>query len=336
MTARRRWTAAITASALTLGLGGCGLVGGGAETITVTAVFDDAVGIYESGDVLVLDRSVGSIEDIALDGDRVRVTLRVRRDIPLPADVTAAIGAQTVLGERSVTLSPPWNEELQAAGSARLRDGATIPPERTIEPVEPDEALQAFNELIASIDPDAAAGLVRDSARILDGRGERIGESIGAVADVSDTLASVDGSLLDAARSINRIASTVNERGDQLRVLIDDFGAAVTVLADERSQIETLVSSLLGVTNEVEAVVDRHGAEIPQTIAKFVAFLRVLQVNADTIPGLARDLPQLAESFERAYKPEISGFFLQADTLPIVQTVVEQLLDAVGLYPGQV
>jgi phospholipid/cholesterol/gamma-HCH transport system substrate-binding protein len=336
VTARRRWSTAVTAVAFTLGVSSCGLVGGGPETMTVTALFDEAVGIYESGDVLVLDRRVGSIDDVALDGDLVRVTLQVRRDVPLPANVTAAIQAQTVLGERAVTLSPPWNREMQAAGRPRLREGATIPPERTIEPVEPDEALQAFNELIASIDPDAAAGLVSDSADILQGRGERIGESIDAVADLSETLTAVDHTLLETVRSINQVASTLNARDDQLRSLIDDFGAAVTVLADERSQIETLVSSLVGVTGEVEAIVDRHGGELPQTIAKFVAFLQVLQANADTIPALARDLPQIAESFERAYKPEIDGFFLKADTLPIVETVLVQLLDAVGLYQGEV
>ena len=70
-----------------------------------------------------------------------------------------------------------------------LADGDTIPLERTSVPVEPDEALQAFNELVASLDPDVVGGLVTDSATILDGRGERVGASIDAATDLTETLA---------------------------------------------------------------------------------------------------------------------------------------------------
>src|SRR5581483_1587227 len=206
----RRFLAAGLCATTPLALGGCGLVGGGQDTMTVTAIFDSAVGVYETGDVLVLDRPVGTIEAVELDGDHVRVDLRLRRDVPLPADVHATIEAQTVLGERSVTLFPSWNAELEARSAPRLADGDIIPLARTAVPVEPDEALQTFNELLSNLDPHAVGGLVTDGAQILDGRGERLGASIDAVADLSETLAAVDGPMLRTAESLNRIASVLN------------------------------------------------------------------------------------------------------------------------------
>lgn len=316
-------------------IGGCGL-GRGEDTMTVSAIFESAVGVYETGDVLVLDRPVGTIEAVELDGDHVRVELRLRRDVPLPADVRASIEAQTVLGERSITLFPSWSAELDASGAPRLADGDAIPLARTEVPVEPDQALQSFNELLSNLDPDAVGSLVTDGAQILDGRGERLGASIDAVADLSETLAAVDGPMVAAAESLNQIASVLNQRDAQLRSLIDDFGIAVGVLADERAQIETLLSSLVGLTGEVQTIVDAHGAALPQTIATLVATLQVVEANADTIPVLAGTLPVIAESFEAAYKPEIGGFFLKVNTSAVVETVIVQLLDAVGLYPGQV
>ena len=316
-------------------LPGCG-DGGGGDHMEVTVLFDSAVGVYETSDVLSLDAAIGTVEDVELTGDHVRVVLSLRDDVPLPADVHATIEAQTVLGERNVTLFPSWDAELEAAGAPRLADGDTIPLERTSVPVEPDEALQAFNELVASLDPEVAGGLVTDSATILDGRGERIGASIDAATDLTETLVAIDTPMLEAAGSLNRIASVLNDRDAQLRTLIDDFGVAVDVLAGEREQVQGLLSSLVGLSGEVTAILDVHGERLPPTIATLVAAMQVVETNRDTITVLADQLPVVTESFEAAYKEDIGGFFLKVNTLAVVETVVIQLLDAVGLYPGEV
>ena len=316
-------------------LPGCG-DGGGGDHMEVTVLFDSAVGVYETSDVLSLDAAIGTVEDVELTGDHVRVVLSLRDDVPLPADVHATIEAQTVLGERNVTLFPSWDAELEATGAPRLADGDTIPLERTSVPVEPDEALQAFNELVASLDPEVAGGLVTDSATILDGRGERIGASIDAATDLTETLVAIDTPMLEAAGSLNRIASVLNDRDAQLRTLIDDFGVAVDVLAGEREQVQGLLSSLVGLSGEVTAILDVHGERLPPTIATLVAAMQVVETNRDTITVLADQLPVVTESFEAAYKEDIGGFFLKVNTLAVVETVVIQLLDAVGLYPGEV
>lgn len=332
---RRRGRAALVVSAMAgVVLASC--AGSGDDMMTVTAMFDSAVGVYETGDVVVLDHPVGTVEEVDLDGDGVRVEMRVRRDVPLPADVHAAIESQTVLGERSIVLFPAWNAQLERSGAARLADGDVIPPERTELPVEPDEALQSFNELLSSLNPDAVGGLVSDGAQILDGRGQRIGASIDAVADLTETLAAVDEPMLRAAESFNQVAGTLNQRDAQLRSLIDDFGVATGVLADERAQIETMLSSLVGLTGEMRGILETHGERLPDMIATLVATLEVVETNADTIPALTSTLPGVAESFEAAYKPELGGFFLKAALYPIVDTVVKQLLDQVGLYPGEI
>ncbi len=315
-------------------LPGCGGDGGGGMEVTV--LFDSAVGVYETSDVLSLDAAIGTVEDVELTGDNVRVVLSLRDDVPLPADVQATIEAQTVLGERNVTLFPAWSAELESSGAERLADGDTIPLERTSVPVEPDEALQAFNELVASLDPDVVGGLVTDSATILDGRGERIGASIDAATDLTETLQAIDGPMLEAAASLNQVASVLNTRDAQLRALIDDFGVAVEVLAGEREQVQGMLSSLVDLSGEVTAILDVHGERLPPTIATLVAAMQVVETNRDTITVLADELPVVTESFEAAYKEDIGGFFLKVNTLAVVETVVIQLLDAVGLYPGEV
>lgn len=329
----RSW---LTAVVVSVALGGCALTSSDDDAMTVTAVFDSAVGIYETGDVLVLDQPVGEVQSIELFADRVEVEFTVRADVPLPSDVNAAIEAQSVLGERSIVLFPSWSESLEAAGAARLRDGDSIPATRTQVPVEPDEALQSVNELLSSLEPEVVGGLIGDGAEILDGRGEQIGSAIDSVADLSETLVAVDQPMLEAARSFNQVASALTTRDAQLRTLIRDFGTAVDVLASERADLQAFLRSLSGLTTETSGLLDRHGEQIPAMLATLAATLEVVEVNADSIPVLTSNLPIIAESFEAAYKEDLGGFFLKVNTSAVLETVVEQLLDAVGLFPGEI
>jgi virulence factor Mce-like protein len=315
-------------------LAACGSGSGG--TRTVAAEFDSAVGVYETGDVVVLDQVIGTVEEVELRDDLVVVEMSIRDDIPLPADVQATIEAQTVLGERSVTLFPAWNPELESAGADKLEEGARIPLERTQVPVEPDQALQAFNELLAGLDPEALGGLVTDGATILDGRGARINEAISGVSQLSETLAAIDEPLLATAASVNRVAGVLNQRDAQLRQLIGDFGAAVGTLADERAEVQSLLDSLVGLTDRTRQLLDTHAERLPATIATLAATLNVVEANTATLTVLTDTLPVVTESFAAAYKPDLGGFYLNVNTSAVVQTVVEQLLHAVGLFPGEI
>lgn len=326
---------AVVAAALLFAGTGRGLVGGhDIKWRHITAYFPSTVGVYETGDVLALDHPIGTVTDVRLEDTRVRVEMRIRDDVPLPRDVHATIEATTVLGERNITLFPSWNADLEAAGAPRLRDGAVIPIERTKVPVEPDEGLEAFNKLVSSLDPDLIGAVVTDSATIVKGRGKVIGSAIDSVARLSETLAAIDEPMLETARSLNKIAAVLNARGDQVRQLIDDFGTAVDALAAERAGEQRLISGLLGLTNQASAILDVHGQRLPTTIATLVASLQVLAVNAKTVDVLVKVFPQVADSFQRAYRPELGGFFLKVNTLAVVDTVVRQLLDQLGVVPG--
>lgn len=61
--------------------------------ITITAYFASATAIYPGDEVRVAGVRVGSIAAIEPQGTRARVTMKVDRDVPIPADADAIIVA---------------------------------------------------------------------------------------------------------------------------------------------------------------------------------------------------------------------------------------------------
>lgn len=327
---RRRLAATVVAVLFAASaLAACSTGGGGYR---LTAVFERTVGLYEGGDVYVMGVPVGTVDSIEIDGTVVRVELSVDDGVPLPADVQATIGQTQLIGERNVVLFPPWDAEMAAAGRDRAADGDMIPLARTQVPVEPDEGLQAFNDLAQGLDADVVSDLVSDSADVLDGRGEQLGAAIDQAAGLGTTLAEIDQQLLAAADDLHRLAGTLAERDQQLGQLVDRFSQVTGALSDERQGIADLLTALVELTDVGGSLLDRYGDQLPGDIASATALASILEQNTAALDQLVRSLPGLSEGIGDAYQEEIDGFFLRASGGPTVNAILEAV-DVLGLLP---
>ena len=309
-------------------LTGCALVGGGGGGYTITATFTRAVALYEGSQVQVMGADVGTVEDVSVDGDVIRVELSVQDDVPLPDDVQAAIVPLTLVGERNVVLFPAWQP-----GDERLADGADIPVERTVVPVEPDEALEAFTELAQSVDPEEVSRLISTSANALDGHGDEMNAALSASADVTGLLAAEGDDLMEVAEDLAQLTSTLGTREEQLGRLLDAFAAATGVLADERESIRTFLSALVQLTSEGELLLERFDQQLPQDVATLADVALTLQVNVESLSQLLQALPANSRMVVNAWDPVRRLLRIRVNLSPAAASALSAALAPLGLEP---
>jgi virulence factor Mce-like protein len=334
----RRALLAVLATVLGTGplLAGCGLVGGGSDGYRLTAHFDAAVGLYPFGDVTVMGVGVGTVEAVEIDDDHVRVEMTIDPDVPLPADVQATIEPLTLIGERNVVLYPPWDAAMAASDHPRAVPGDVIPLERTSTPAEPDEALEAFNDLAKSLDPDTVGDLVTGADQALDGLGDDLGVAIDQTSGITTTLAEVDGQLVDAAESLHVLAGSLLQREEQLGSLVRSFSDVTQVLADERAGIERFLGSLVDLTDQGRGILDAYGEQLPGDIAHLTALALVLDSNAHAAEQLVAAFPEVADAIAEGYQPEIGGIYLRANATPTLIGLFQVFRDLLGVLPPEV
>ncbi len=311
-------------------LAGCGDGGG---SYHLTAEFASTVGLYPSGDVHVMGIAVGSVDSIEIVGTAVRVEMTIDDDVPLPDDVRATIGQTQLIGERNVVLFPPWDAEMAAAGKGRVGDGDVIPLHRTQVPVEPDEGLEAFNDLAKSLDAETVGGLIHDSADVLEGRGDEIGNAIDQAADLGSTLAAVDEQLIAAAEDLHRLAGSLSTREEQLGRLVEQFSQATALLAEERDGIGEVLHALVDLTEQGQHLLDTYGDQLPGDIATVTALASILERNTSSTDQLLATFPELAETIQDAYQPDIDGFYLRANVTPTLSSLLDVLINQLGVLP---
>lgn len=313
------------ALAATLLVSGCGLVGGG-DTYEVVAYFPRAVSLYESGAVQVLGLPAGEISDIEVVGDRVKVTLAVDSDVPLPSDVRAAIVPQSLIGERRVQLFPPFQQ-----GDELAQDGHEIPMEDTVVPVEPDEALASLKEFLDALDPDGVGRLIDNAATALDGQGEDLGSALDELSELVGNIEDNDDAIIRIAERFDDFTSTLLTRESQLAEVLDDFAVVADVLAEERDEIESLISGLADLSGGGLDLVSEHAVRLRTDVKILQRLTESIDQNLEGVDALVQGGADQIDGFIDAYNPAVRALNLRNSFAPLVQEALQPIFDEVGV-----
>jgi phospholipid/cholesterol/gamma-HCH transport system substrate-binding protein len=307
-------TAAV-AVAFALAVGSCSL--STSDTYEIVARFPRAVAVYEQSDVTVMGVTVGEVRQIEIDGDEIVLTLGIQGHVPLPADATVAIAPQSLIGERDVVL-PPWKP-----GDERLVPGTVIGADRTIIPVEPDEALQAVTDLVGALDPDTVNDLLTATSGALAGRGATINRALVQLSQLIPTLAEQDDELLAVATAVDRIGAVVRAREARIGRLLESFSTVAGVLDEERQQIVDFVEALVRLTREGKALLAEYEVTLPESLETVGTLALTIKVNAGAVNELVTSLSSLNVELIDAYDAQHMAIRGRG---PAERSVLEQLL----------
>lgn len=300
---------------------GCSMLERGG-TYDVVAYFPRAVSVYESGAVQVLGLPAGEVTDLEVIGDQVKVTMAIDDEIPVPMDVKAAIVPQSLIGERRIQLFPPFQE-----GDQVISDGYEIDAEDTIVPVEPDEALAALNDFLENLDPNGLGRLIDNAATALDGQGENLGAALDELSELVGNIEENDDDIIAIAERFDDFTRTLLTREGQLAQALDDFAVVADVLAEERDDIELLVSSLADLSGDGLDLVSEHAVRLRTDVEILTRLTRSIDTNLDSLQDTLDAGPAIIGGFIDAYNPELRATDLRNNFSPLIQEALGPLGD---------
>jgi virulence factor Mce-like protein len=195
------------------------------DTITVTAQFDSAAGLYQGNSVAVLGMPVGKVTKVTSKGSYVDVEFTVDRHVKIPANAHAVTITTSILTDRQIELTPPYR------GGPVLKNHDTIGLTRTKTPVAFDRVLDMLDKVSKSLKGDGKGGgpvadLTNAAVGITDGNGEKI-------------LAALD-ELSKALRLSSERGITTRE---QLTTIITDLSSLVEAAARNDAKVRQFGST---------------------------------------------------------------------------------------------
>ncbi|GAA2533096.1 MCE family protein [Mycolicibacterium diernhoferi] len=240
------------------------------STITVTAQFDSAAGLYEGNVVAVLGMPVGQVTKITPKTGYVEVDFTIDKDVDVPADVQAATISNSILTDRQIELTPPYQD------GPKLQNRDTIGLNRTRTPVEFARVLDILDKLAGSLRGDGKgdgpiADVVNSGAAVVDGNGQQIKDSLGELSNALRLSSDRGAVTKDQLTTIIANLSSLSQAAADNDAMMREFGSSVRamsqILADEDLGSGTTGKKINEVLTNVGQVLETHRDSIKDLVS---------------------------------------------------------------------
>jgi phospholipid/cholesterol/gamma-HCH transport system substrate-binding protein len=227
--------AAVVTVAAAVGLGWW-YFGSDQDTISVTAQFDSASGLYEGNEVAVLGMPVGKITKITAKGGYVEVQFTVDRNVKVPADAQAVTVSTSILTDRQIELTPPYR------GGPILENHDTIGLTRTKTPVEFSRVLSVLDKVTKSLEGDGHGGgpianVLNSGTEVVDGNGGKIKAALDELSKAlrlsSDGGAQTREQITTIVKNISTLFDAAAANDGKLREFASTIHQVSQIMADE-------------------------------------------------------------------------------------------------------
>ncbi|MFA4081381.1 MCE family protein [Mycobacteroides salmoniphilum] len=261
--------------------------------MTVTAQFEDSVGLYLGNDVSVLGMPIGRVTGIAAKNSYVEVTLEIDKGVKIPAAAQAVTVSTSILTDRHIELTPAYRD------GPTLRNGDVLGLARTRTPVEFDRTLAMVDKLSRALSGDnqghgPMADLIGIGAQITSGNGPNIKATLDQLSEALRLSAdSGNRSKKDIQAIVANLAELTQASADN-DTAIRQFGSNVRrlsdILADEDLGTGSTGAKINQILDQAASLLNKNRDRLKGTVA-----------NAQTITTAINDnRRELAEFFDVA------------------------------------
>jgi virulence factor Mce-like protein len=258
---------------------------------TLKANFDDANSLSKGANVVVAGNTIGQVTGVTAVGREAQVTMRIDSHYaPVHRGTVARIRYSTLLAQKYVELSP-------AAGTPALGDGAVIPTDQTITPVDFDQFLSTFDKPTR----DRLQIVVQQAGGGVEGRGAAINDMLDQLDGLSEesraglsTFHAHDPDLANITSNLaitsNRLAQSHEQLGDFVANTADVTGT----LASQDQQLSALIYHLANTMYDFDQTLNGNEQNFHQTITTLDPLITVqlvptlTTVNGYTHPNIGQ------------------------------------------------
>jgi phospholipid/cholesterol/gamma-HCH transport system substrate-binding protein len=277
--------------------------GGPANRTHVVGYFANSNGIFVGDDVKILGVSVGKIETIEPEPERVKISFWYDSKHQVPADAKAAILSPALVTGRAIQLTPAYT------GGPVMESDAVIPQDRTAVPVEYDTFRQQLQRLTETLQPTEAGGVstlgsaINTAADNLRGQGANIRETVIKLSQAFSALGDHSTDIFSTVRNLSILVSALQDSTDLMRQLNQNLADVTGLLADDPDEIASAVRDLNVAVGEVQTFVAENRETLGATSDKLAAVTGILNDNLDDVEQVLHIAPNTLQNYINIYQP---------------------------------
>jgi phospholipid/cholesterol/gamma-HCH transport system substrate-binding protein len=207
------------------------------RTYTVNVDLASTGGIFPHAAVAYRGVPVGEVAGVALHGDGVLAALRINRGVRIPTDLTAVVAQRSAVGEQYVDLRP--NRD----GGPYLRDGDTIPRERTSLPLPMETLLTSLDALVGSVGVNNLSVVIDELGKAFEGNEQALKTLLDANSLLLEDTEAHMSQIVALLHDGQTVLTTQAESADAIKAWASSLAQLTQTLRDSDSDLRRLLAA---------------------------------------------------------------------------------------------
>jgi phospholipid/cholesterol/gamma-HCH transport system substrate-binding protein len=269
---------------------------GSGETVEYSAIFKSASLLEKGDDVRVGGVVLGKVQEVEIhDTTAAKVTFSMAKDMPITDTSRVEIRYLNLVGDRYVSVVKGRSE------GERLREGATIPADRTSPALNLTALYNGFAPLFSALEPNDINALSLNLIKVLQGEGGTVESLMAHTASLTSAVADRDKLVGDVITNLDELLTTVDSKHQELTLLIKELKRWMTGLAEDRVQIGRSVVNISELTRTLAGFISESRPVLKEDIVQLRRLADIL-ARPDTdavVKQILRDLPEMLEDQTR-------------------------------------
>lgn len=269
----------------------------------LTAYFPETTGLYTGDKVQVAGVPVGTVDSITQQPSRVKVVISYDSDVKIPAGAKAAIVTPTLVTTRTVQLTPAY-----LGSGPVLADNAVIPEPRTAVPVEWDQIEKELNTLITALGPQGGSSgalnqALNTAAANLNGNGQTMHDTLGALSSATTTLSDDKGDLFATLENLKQFIAVLQQSNGQVGDFESQLNSVSGVLDSDKQQLATVLSTLDSSLGAVSGFIKSNRNSLSANLASLNSVVANIAKSDQTLADILQVSPTELANFNNIYDP---------------------------------
>lgn len=285
--------------------------GTGDDALKVTIDIPDVGTLTPNAEVKVDDVAVGTVTDLRVVDWHARAEVSLEDDVVLPADATARVGVNSLLGSSFIELAAP-----EAGGTGSLRSGDHIPLDRSASYPATEQVLASASVVLNGGGLEQLATITKELDHAFSGNDLAVRDLLPRVESFVSALNAQRGDIVSAIENVDRLAARLSGGRSTITRALDELGPALKALSEERPDLTRALDALRQLGDVSRPLIEAARTDLTANLRDLVPALRALTKAGDSLAkglGYAVTFPFPTETVENTCPSDYCNLFLTLD-----------------------
>ncbi len=239
---------------------------------------------------------VGEVRDVRSAGEGAEISLALDPSTVdrIPKDVSALLIPKTLFGERYVQLSIP-----DGSTARPIAEGDVIVQDHSANAIELERVFDDLLPVLKAVQPHKLATTLTAIATALQGRGERLGDTLVTAANYLTEFNPNLPTLTENVRDLAEVSQLYGDIAPDILDSLTDSTVTLNTVADERVELRTLYAQVTSTTQDVTVFLRNNKENLIRLAASGRAPLELAARYSPSFPCTLKALTDLKPAMDK-------------------------------------